>query len=145
MMPVSQPAPPIVLLSTDREILERWVREHHTPQRLALRARTILLAAEGVSNSEIAEELGVSRPTVLDWRKRFVEDGVNALIEIRPGRGRKAEITFISLSCFEHSTQVACPSQMGNFFTGSLRFQHGLFIDLDQIYACAWEEAFVLR
>ena len=93
MVHMSQPAPPIVLLSTDREILERWVREHHTPQRLALRARTILLAAEGVSNSEIAEELGVSRPTVLDWRKRFVEDGVNALIEIRPGRGRKAEIT----------------------------------------------------
>jgi transposase len=58
-----------------------------------LRARAILLAAEGVSNSEIAVELGITRPTVLDWRKRFVLEGVNALIDIRPGRGRKPEIS----------------------------------------------------
>jgi len=90
---MSQPAPSIVLQDADREILEGWVREHQTPQRLALRARIILLASEGVSNSEIAVELGITRPTVLDWRRRFVDDGVNALIEIRPGRGRKAEIS----------------------------------------------------
>ena len=43
-------------------------------------------------------------PTVLDWRKRFVEDGVNALIEIRPGRGRKAEITAQKIEAIVEAT-----------------------------------------
>jgi DNA-binding CsgD family transcriptional regulator len=37
---------------------------------LAQRARIVLLAAEGVSNTEIADRVGVSRPTVIDWRCR---------------------------------------------------------------------------
>jgi transposase len=42
---------------------------------LVQRARLLLLAAEGVSNTEIAERLGVSRPTVIAWRQRYVREG----------------------------------------------------------------------
>ncbi|MGZ4273656.1 MAG: helix-turn-helix domain-containing protein, partial [Solirubrobacteraceae bacterium] len=45
-------------------LLERWARAHGTPQSIATRARIVLLAAGGESNSAIARELGVSRPTV---------------------------------------------------------------------------------
>jgi transposase len=52
------------------------------------RAKILLLAAEGVVNSEIAERLGISRPTVLAWRKRYVRQGLNGGLADRPRRGR---------------------------------------------------------
>ncbi|HHR86149.1 MAG TPA: helix-turn-helix domain-containing protein, partial [Candidatus Acetothermia bacterium] len=77
------------LTDEDRRILEGWVRAHSTPQQLVKRARIILLAAEGISNTDIAREVGFSRPTVIEWRKRFVSEGVDTLTKIRPGRGAK--------------------------------------------------------
>jgi transposase len=74
-------------------LLERWVRAHGTPQSVALRARIVLRAADGQSNSAIARELGVSRPTVIMWRERFVAGGPAALGEVKAGRGRKRTIT----------------------------------------------------
>jgi len=59
---------------------------------LAKRARIVLLASEGVRNAEIAERLGVSRPTVNRWRARYVEGGIDALAdEDRPGRPKIIE------------------------------------------------------
>ena len=59
-----------------------------TPQKIALRARLVLLAAEGVANQTIAARLGISRPTVLLWRSRFTRSGVPGLMKDarRPGR-----------------------------------------------------------
>jgi transposase len=59
---------------------------------VATRAWIVLLAADGKSNSRIASELGVSRPTVILWRNRFAKDGPKALTKIKPGRGRKPSI-----------------------------------------------------
>ena len=56
---------------------------------LARRARIVLLASEQRSNTEIAELVGVSRPTVLLWRGRFETGGLAALEDLdRPGRPR---------------------------------------------------------
>ncbi|MDD2677561.1 MAG: hypothetical protein PHP75_08900 [Methylacidiphilaceae bacterium] len=49
-----------------RRELERIIRSGKTGQRIALRARIVLGAADGKSNNALAKELGVSRPTVLD-------------------------------------------------------------------------------
>ena len=70
-------------------LLERWVNAHGTPQSVAARARIVLMGGEGASNSAIAGELGVSRPTVIMWRERFRVGGPQALWEVKPGRGRK--------------------------------------------------------
>ncbi len=82
------------LTITDRERveLEDLAQAHSTPRQWALRARIILLAAAGVSNSTIARRLEVSRPTVLDWRKRFAAERLDGLTWVRPGRGRKPSI-----------------------------------------------------
>ena len=62
--------------------------EAKTAQALALRSRIVLAAAEGLSNSEIAER-GISRPTVTKWRNRFSESRLEGLLdEPRPGRPR---------------------------------------------------------
>src|SRR6266545_2400956 len=76
-----------------RQILERWIRAASTPQNIALRARLILMAGAGAANNRIADELGVSRSTVILWRARFADGGPSALTETAPGRGRKPSIS----------------------------------------------------
>jgi transposase len=59
---------------------------------LAQRARIVLLAAEGVSNTEIAVRVGVSRPTVIGWRSRYARSGVAGLADAaRSGRPRTVD------------------------------------------------------
>jgi transposase len=76
-----------------RALLERWARAHGTPQSVATRARIVLMAADGQSNSAIARTLDVSRPTVILWRERFAAGGPQALCEVKEGRGRKRSIS----------------------------------------------------
>lgn len=74
-----------------RKTLTAWAKAGTAPQRTALRARICLLAADGKSNNAIAQELRTSRPTVLQWRRRFEEQGPAGLAEDAPhGKSRKA-------------------------------------------------------
>ena len=70
-------------------MLEAWTRRRSTAQALALRARIVLAAAGQLTNAEIAELEGVSRPTVTKWRNRFAAKRLEGLLdEPRPGRPR---------------------------------------------------------
>ena len=62
-----------------RTTLKAWIRAKTTPQRIVLRARICVLAAEGTSNHAIAHQLQTSRPTVLLWRTRFAREGPSGL------------------------------------------------------------------
>ncbi|MFL6146207.1 MAG: helix-turn-helix domain-containing protein, partial [Pseudonocardiaceae bacterium] len=53
----------------DREVLESWTRSSAVRAGLAQRARIVLLAADGVPVAEIVQRVGVSKPTVIAWRK----------------------------------------------------------------------------
>jgi FixJ family two-component response regulator len=65
-------AVPIALTAADRATLEGWTRRRKTAQALAVRARIVLAcAAPGATNLGVAQALGVSRPTVALWRRRF--------------------------------------------------------------------------
>jgi len=79
----------IELSDEHRQLLERWVTAHGTPQQVALRCRIILRKADGASDSRVAEELGVNRHTCRLWRQRLLEDGPSGLWEVSTGRGRK--------------------------------------------------------
>ena len=74
-----------------------------------MRARIVLLAGEGESNSQIARALGVSRPTVILWRARFAEGGTQALSVTKPGRGRKPAITTAKIKAIVEATTQSKP------------------------------------
>jgi putative transposase len=64
-------------------------RSRQVPQGFAQRAKTILLAAEGLSNTIIAQQLGLSKHTIGKWRWRFLRQGLIGLYgEPRPGGPR---------------------------------------------------------
>jgi transposase len=87
-MPISTPVQ-IDLSEQERAQLQSWARRHTSAQALALRSRVVLLAAEGLNNTEIAERLGVHRPMVRKWRGRFAQHRLDGLIdEPRPGKPR---------------------------------------------------------
>jgi transposase len=85
-------APPLSITDGQREVLERLQRSHTAPVGQVRRAQVLLLAAEGVSNVEIAERCEVSRTTVLAWRRQFEQDGLARFGEVAKGRGRKPSI-----------------------------------------------------
>jgi hypothetical protein len=64
-------APQLQVTDDERTQLQQWARGRRTPVRLALRAKMILLAAEGHENRHIAATVGTSRQTVGLWRQRF--------------------------------------------------------------------------
>jgi transposase len=79
----------ITLSDEERSVLEAWTRRRTTAQALALRARIVLAAAGQLTNAEIAEVEGISRPTVTKWRNRFAARRLEGLLdEPRPGRPR---------------------------------------------------------
>ena len=87
-----RPATVITLTPQQRSALESWTRSRTLSQRRVLRAKIILLAADGISSRSSARRLGVTRNTVVGWRQRFADDGIAGLEEAA-GRGRKPVIT----------------------------------------------------
>lgn len=85
-----QPAP-AGLPSPLRRTLEEWSRCEDDPA-LARRAQIVLKAGDGLSSARIARDLGVSRPTVSLWRRRFEEGGLDAIAKIKDGRGRRPSL-----------------------------------------------------
>lgn len=81
------PAESLKVSRGDRELLEAMVNSGRTQQRIALRAAIVLGAAAGESNNALAKRLGVSRPTVLLWRQRFAQSGIQGLLKDEPRRG----------------------------------------------------------
>lgn len=84
-------APALVLRVGDREELSRLTRSSTVRAGLAQRARIVLLAADGQTNVAIAARVGVSRPTVIDWRNRYGAKGIAGL-EDDPRSGRPREV-----------------------------------------------------
>lgn len=79
----------IALSGDEREVLESRARQYTLPYFTVIRAKMILLAADGCANDEIAAALAVGRDVVSRWRKRFFEQRLPGLEERpRPGRPR---------------------------------------------------------
>jgi hypothetical protein len=80
----------ITLGDADRAELQHLAACYTRPHREVLRAKLVLMAAEGKTNTEIGEQLGISRESVGRWRKRFCEQGIDGLKDkARPGRPRR--------------------------------------------------------
>jgi len=81
-------SPYVVLLSDkERVALEQMAGQYTSPYYQVIRSKIVLLAAEGLSNKEIAERLDIPRPVASRWRKRFFQERLPGLEDrSRPGR-----------------------------------------------------------
>ena len=86
-------APAIELSFAVRAELEKLMRRRTTAQRVAERCRIVLLAAQGLQNKEIAERMQVAPRMAALWRRRFLQLGVEGLLQDAPRSGRKPTIT----------------------------------------------------
>lgn len=85
-------APALALRDGDRDRLAAMTRSTTLPAGLVARAKVVLLAADGVGNQAIADQVGVSRPTVNVWRSRYAAHGVAGLADLhRAGRSRTVD------------------------------------------------------
>lgn len=82
----------LVMSQGQRESLEKVAKSKTAAHREVLRARVLLAAADGVANSAIASEQGVTPVTVRSWRRSFEADGLANWGKVAPGRGRKPSI-----------------------------------------------------
>ncbi len=79
----------LTLDAPERRTLEDMSTSLVVRPKVALRSKIVLLAADGLANTEIAALTGVSRPTVTKWRMRYLRNGIDGLIDRdRPGRPR---------------------------------------------------------
>ncbi len=78
----------ITLTDDERKTLKRWTRGRRTPARLVLRAKIVLLAADGMMNKDIAESLKTARKTVSLSRTRFAEQRLTGVEKDSPRGGR---------------------------------------------------------
>src|SRR6516164_6009021 len=86
----------------DREVLASWARSPSIRAGLAQRARIVLLAADGIGTNEIARRTGVSKPTVILWKKRYAAEGTGGLEDRpKPGKPRTTDDVAIVLATLE--------------------------------------------
>jgi transposase len=83
----------IILTNEQRVKLEAFARGRKIPARLVLRARIVLLAAEGSQDIEIARLLAIVPRTAARWRARFLREGIAGLEHDAPRPGRKPSIS----------------------------------------------------
>ena len=94
---VSEQVPP-----DDREQLESWLRAPSIQAGLAQRARIVLLAADGVGTAEIVRRVGVSKPTAIAWKRRYVSEGIGGLADRpKPGKPRNTDDVQVVLRTLE--------------------------------------------
>ncbi len=80
----------IRLTPAERQTLLAWQRTTTIPARLARRGRMLILLPDGVTITDVAATVGVSRPFVYKWVQRFVQEGLEGL-EDKPRRDRRIE------------------------------------------------------
>jgi transposase len=79
----------VTLIEADRTELERWVKSRSVGDKQRLRARLVLMTADGLSTKAIMATLNVSNPTLNKWRNRYLESGVEGL---KKGKTRPSRI-----------------------------------------------------
>ncbi|MQA17434.1 MAG: helix-turn-helix domain-containing protein, partial [Pseudonocardiaceae bacterium] len=125
-MPINT-ASPLVMTAEQRAELEVMARSSSLTARKVAQAKSLLLAADGVSNRENARRGGVTRETVIGWRRRFEEKGVDGVGVIAPGRGRKPRLPEGTVAEIVRVTQQERPADTSTHWsTRSLAKRFGI-------------------
>jgi transposase len=125
MPKTGRPKAELVLTDEERATLTRLSRRAKSSQALALRCRIVLACAEGLSNLEVSQRLGVTRPTVGKWRSRFVRDRLDGLTD-EPRPGRPPSITVDQIEDVVVATLEQTPSNATHWSRTSMAERSGL-------------------
>ncbi|HVA61568.1 MAG TPA: IS630 family transposase [Mycobacteriales bacterium] len=99
----------VQISAEDRATLQSWSRSTSIRAGLVTRAKIVLAAGDGLGTSAISATLGVSRPTVIQWRERYVTDGLAGLGDAeRSGRPKTVDDSVIIAA-----TLVPPPERLG--------------------------------
>jgi transposase len=113
-------AEPITLSPEERQTLDAWSSGRSLPFRVVQRARIICMAANGVLNQDIAKNLHISRPTVQQWRQRFLSLRLPGLEKDAPRPGRKPRILQRKIDAVVAATLHSKPSNATHWSTRSM-------------------------
>ena len=116
----------LVVTSAQRLVLERLVHGKNTPQKLVLRSHIVLRASEGIANNAIANELNISRPTVLLWRERFKSVGLAGLEKDASRPGRKPKVPSEKIKQVIEATLHTKPPAATHWSTRTMAKAQGL-------------------
>ena len=105
-------APALSLSTEDQQQIQQWLKALGTPQQVVLRCRIVLAAAQGQSDTAMAQQFGINRKTVILWRQRFASQGLESLWEIAPGRGRKPRYDAAKVKAIVDATLQTKPKGM---------------------------------
>lgn len=124
-MRTGRPKQPLIVEPADREKLTLLARRPKTAQRAAVRSKIVLRAAEGLSNQEIARQLGITGSTVGKWRERYRLQGLKGLADdSRSGTPRR--ITDAQVEEAVTRTLESMPAAATQWSTRSLARDVGL-------------------
>lgn len=121
-----RPAPPLALTPEDKAALEKIAASPSLPHRTVREAKGLLMASEGIANERTAQALGVSRSTVLSWRRQFPTDGVMWVGKVHKGRGRKPTIPQAKVDQIVHDTLHTAPPDATQWSVRSMARHAGI-------------------
>ncbi len=111
------PAKAIAVSPEEKGLLEQLLSAGSTPQNVAFRIRVVLGAAEGISNHELAGRLSTTRTTILKWRQRFADLGIEGILADAPRSGRKKSISAEKEAAIVEATLKSKPKNATHWST----------------------------
>jgi len=121
-----EPAEPLRIQREDRIIMEELLRGGTTPQRVVFRIRVLLGSAEGLANNKLAAELKTTRSTVIKWRDRYEERGLEGVLEDAPRSGRKKVISQQKEQAIVKATLETKPANATHWSTRTMAAVQGV-------------------
>lgn len=120
------PAKALTLSASERKQLLSFGQHRATPRGIALRIQILLDAADGLPNREIARKNSTSVPTVLLWRKRWEESGLEGILQDRPRSGRPKQIGDETEAAIVEATHKTVPKDATHWSTRTMAVAQGV-------------------
>ncbi|WP_145011032.1 IS630 family transposase [Mycobacterium marseillense] len=118
-------AVPVVLTDAEREQLSAWARRPTSAQALAMRSRIVLACQGDSNNTQIAQDLGITRGMVTKWRNRFAIDRLDGLLD-EPRTGRPRTVVDEHVEAVIAATLETTPRDATHWSTRSLAAELGM-------------------
>jgi transposase len=116
----------IVLKEATRRKLEQQARGRSIPARVVVRSRIVLMAADGLQNKQIAEDLKVAPRMAALWRGRFIAQGIEGLVKDAPRPGRTPSISSEATASLIAKTTQTTPANATHWSTRTMAREMGI-------------------